>query len=163
LSRKNIWDPAEHLVLVPNHRKSQIIEYTHIIAVKVLKTYWNTTIMRFPFFCYWETPGWSQENLWHISNYLSRKNIRDPASNFVLVPNHQKSEIIEYTHIIAVKVLKPCWNATILGFSFFCYERHPDDLKKTFNKSQIICRGKISEIPQSTSCQNQIIRSPKII
>ena len=49
----------------------------------------------------------------------------------------------------------------IFGFSHFWSERFIDDLKKTFNKSQIICREKISEISQSTSCQYQSIKSQK--
>ena len=43
-----------------------------------------------------------------------------------------------------------------LGFTHFCCEIFLDDLQKTFNKSQIICREKISEIPQSrSSCLDQ--------
>jgi len=90
-------------------------------------------------FLLWEIPRWSPEIFWQISNYLSRKNIWYPTEHLVLLPNHQKSQIIEYTPVIVNRMLETAQNNMILWFSFFCYERLLDDLKKTFNKSQIIC------------------------
>jgi len=61
LSRKNIWDPAEHLVLVPKHWKSKITQYIRITGIKTFKIckicdFWIFTVLL------WETRGLSPEN-----------------------------------------------------------------------------------------------------
>ena len=59
------------------------------------------------------------------------------------------------------KTLKIWGKIIILWFSHFCYESFIGDLEEKFNNSRIVCRGKISEIPQSTSCLYQNTKSPK--
>ena len=115
LSRKNIRDLAEHLVLEWKQQKSKYQVYIynwskyhfHIFAklqkseiltvciqsdkyiyenLKKINIFWIFT------FLLRELHLRSQENFWQFSNYLSRKNIWDLAEHLVLVPKHQKSK-----------------------------------------------------------------------
>ena len=67
----------------------------------------------------------------------------------------QKSKNVQHVYTIDINIWKYETKWTILWFAHFCCEIFLDDLKKNFNKPQIICRETISEIPQSRSCLDQ--------
>ena len=94
LPRKNIWDLAEHLVLVPKHQKSRNVQYMNRTKAKYHEIARKCTILNFVTFWLWELHLWSQENFLQFSNDLPRKNIWDVAKHLVLVTKHQKSKTL---------------------------------------------------------------------
>jgi len=124
LSRKNIWDLAEHLVLVPNFQKSK----TPCIYIQwgyISENIEKTTILWVFTFLLRELHLWFQENFWQVSNYLSRKTIWDLAEHLVLVPNFQESKTpciytqLEWNVWEYRQIYKMLWI-----FTFFLRELH---------------------------------------
>ena len=109
----------------------------------------------------WETHGRSQENFEQVSDCSSRKNIWDPAERLVLGQKHRIIKNIHYIHRNWHKIIEIWQKLVIFIFWWFQCERHMEDLKKTLNKSQIVCREKIFEIPQSDSCLDRNIKLSK--
>jgi hypothetical protein len=76
LSKKNIWDPAERLVLVPNHQKSQIIEFTCIIVIIMLKMLKKLWFWDFHFFAMRDSQMISRKLLTNLKLFVGEKYLR---------------------------------------------------------------------------------------
>ena len=125
LPRKNIWDVAEHLVLVTKHQKSKTLKYIHITMVKYVQNNKKSHDFEKFTFWLWELHLWSQENFWQFSNDLPRKNIWDLAEHLVLVPKHQKSRNVQYMNRTKAKYHEIARKCTILNFvTFWLWELH---------------------------------------
>ena len=95
LSRKIIWDPAEHLALT---RKMKSQKYT-ILGLGTIQTHEYSVFMTYMSFVvlWWEQSFLESRNLfWQVSDCLSRKIIWDPAEHLVLTQEMKKWEMYEF-------------------------------------------------------------------
>jgi len=149
LLRKNIWDLAEHLVLVPKHQKSKNTQYIHVTRVKIVQNNKKSHDFENSIFWLWELHLWSLENFWQFSNDLQRKNIWDLAEHLVLVPKHQKSENTKYIHINIVKYVQN--NKKSHGFEnsvFWQWELHLWSLENFWQFSNDLRRKNIWDLAE---------------
>ena len=117
--------------------------------------------LRFPHLCF-ERLTDDLQKTFDKSQIICRRKISEiPQSTscqYQTLKSEKSLNICVHCSIFLAKIYKKSMNSR---FPHFCFERLTDDLQKTFNKSQIICRRKISQIPQSTSCQYQTLKSEK--
>jgi len=152
LSQKNILDPAEHLLLGQKHRYSKIIQYTANTRHNVRDIH---RIVRFSDFHVssqelWVCRRWNF--FWQISVVCHRKISWISQSTFCCIKNTDtlKSCKIPPIQDIMREIYIERWDFRIFMFLLKSCEFAGGEI--FFDKSQIVCQGKISWISQSTFC-----------